>query len=120
MALEIRTLSEVFAQVPDPRDPRGVRHPLKGILTLVFLGPLARIRGPQPTSPPRESWTGSLPRSTKCEPGGSREASSRWSREQILASHKGLAYRGGERDSRLRLDGCVRKLYRILRHLRSR
>jgi len=44
MALEIHSLSEVFAQVPDPRDPRGVRHPLKGILTLVFLGLLARIR----------------------------------------------------------------------------
>jgi hypothetical protein len=38
------SLTEVFAQVPDPRDPRGVRHPAQAILTLVFLGLLARIR----------------------------------------------------------------------------
>jgi hypothetical protein len=37
-------LTGVFAQVPDPRDPRGVRHPLQGMLALVFLGLLARIR----------------------------------------------------------------------------
>jgi hypothetical protein len=38
------SLSEVFAQVPDPRDPRGVRHPARAILALVFLGLTARIR----------------------------------------------------------------------------
>ncbi len=38
------SLAEVFAQVPDPRDPRGVRHPSRAILTLVFLGLIARIR----------------------------------------------------------------------------
>jgi len=37
-------LAEAFDAVPDPRDPRGVRHPLRGILTLTFLGLLARIR----------------------------------------------------------------------------
>ncbi len=28
------SLLDVFAQVPDPRDPRGVRHPLPGILAV--------------------------------------------------------------------------------------
>lgn len=40
----LESLTEVFAQVPDPRDPRGIRHPLQGMLALVFLGLLARIR----------------------------------------------------------------------------
>lgn len=40
----LQSLAEVFAHVPDPRKPRGVRHPIQGILTLVFLGLLARIR----------------------------------------------------------------------------
>jgi hypothetical protein len=40
----IESLSDVFAQIPDPRDPRGIRHPSQGILALVFLGLLARIR----------------------------------------------------------------------------
>ncbi len=34
-------LVEVFSQV---RDPRGKRHPLPAVLSLVFLGLLARIR----------------------------------------------------------------------------
>lgn len=38
------SLAEVFSQVPDPRDPRGVRHPAQAILALVFLGLTARIR----------------------------------------------------------------------------
>lgn len=42
--VRLESLAEVFAQVPDPRDPRGVRHPLSAILALVFLGMLARIR----------------------------------------------------------------------------
>lgn len=42
--LRLESLVEVFAQVPDPRKPRGVRHPLQGMLALVFLGLLARIR----------------------------------------------------------------------------
>jgi hypothetical protein len=36
-------LAEVFSQVTDPRKPRGVRHPFQGMVTLVFLGLLARI-----------------------------------------------------------------------------
>lgn len=37
-------LADVLGTVTDPRDPRGVRHPFRGILTLAFLGLLARIR----------------------------------------------------------------------------
>jgi hypothetical protein len=37
-------LVEAFAQVPDPRDPRGVRHPIQVVVSLVFLGMLARLR----------------------------------------------------------------------------
>ena len=44
LPVRLETLAEVFAQVPDPRRRRGVRHPLQGILSLVFLGLLARIR----------------------------------------------------------------------------
>ena len=40
----LRSLAEVFAQIPDPRGKRGVRHPFAGMLSLVFLGLLARIR----------------------------------------------------------------------------
>lgn len=40
----LESLAKVFAQVPDPRKPRGVRHPMESILALVFLGLLARIR----------------------------------------------------------------------------
>lgn len=40
----LASLAHVFADVPDPRDPRGVRHPAQSILALVFLGMLARIR----------------------------------------------------------------------------
>lgn len=36
-------LSKVFGQMSDPRDARGVRHPFSGIVSLVFLGLLARI-----------------------------------------------------------------------------
>ena len=39
--LYLESLTEVFSQVPDPRDPRGIRHPLQGMLALVFLGLLA-------------------------------------------------------------------------------
>lgn len=42
--MRLESLTEVFSQVPDPRKPRGVRHPLQGMLALVFLGLLARIR----------------------------------------------------------------------------
>jgi len=42
--IRLELLTEVFAQVPDPRRRRGVRHPLPGMLALVFLGLLARIR----------------------------------------------------------------------------
>lgn len=44
MAATVQSLAEVLAQVPDPRDPRGVRHPIQVLVTLVFLGMLARIR----------------------------------------------------------------------------
>lgn len=40
----LELLAEVFAQIPDPRKARGIRHPLQGMLALVFLGLLARIR----------------------------------------------------------------------------
>jgi hypothetical protein len=36
-------LAGVFSQVTDPRKARGVRHPFRSILSLVFLGLLARI-----------------------------------------------------------------------------
>ncbi len=36
-------LEAVFSQISDPRDVRGVRHPFSGIVSLVFLGLLARI-----------------------------------------------------------------------------
>jgi hypothetical protein len=36
-------LAGVFAQVSDPRKARGVRHPFRGMVVLVFLGLLARI-----------------------------------------------------------------------------
>jgi len=37
-------LAESLSQVTDPRAKRGIRHPFSGILALVFLGLLARIR----------------------------------------------------------------------------
>jgi hypothetical protein len=40
----LESLAQVFAHVPDPRKRRGIRHPLQGMLALVFLGLLARIR----------------------------------------------------------------------------
>jgi hypothetical protein len=42
--LYLESLAQVFSQVPDPRKQRGIRHPMPGILALVFLGLLARIR----------------------------------------------------------------------------
>lgn len=38
------SLAEVFSRVPDRRDPRGVRHSIQVLMSLVFLGMLARIR----------------------------------------------------------------------------
>jgi len=43
-ALSRRQLMEVFAQVPDPRDPRGVRHDLATVLTLAQSAVLAGAR----------------------------------------------------------------------------
>src|SRR6476660_850677 len=43
-ALSRRPLMEVFAQVPDPRDPRGVRHDLATVLTLAQTAVLAGAR----------------------------------------------------------------------------
>jgi hypothetical protein len=42
--VSLASLAQVFAQVEDRRARRGVRHPLSGMLALVFLGLLARIR----------------------------------------------------------------------------
>jgi len=44
LPLRLESLAEVFAQISDPRQARGIRHPLQGMLALVFLGLLARIR----------------------------------------------------------------------------
>lgn len=38
------TLLEAFSQLEDPRSARGVRHPFSGIVVLMLLGMLARIR----------------------------------------------------------------------------
>lgn len=38
------SLVSAFRQLDDPRDPRGVRHPFAGVVTLALLGMLARIR----------------------------------------------------------------------------
>jgi hypothetical protein len=42
--VQLHSLAQVFSQISDPRKRRGLRHPLAGILSLVFLGLLARIR----------------------------------------------------------------------------
>ena len=38
------TLLDAFSQLEDPRCRRGVRHPFAGIVVLMLLGMLARIR----------------------------------------------------------------------------
>ncbi len=38
------TLLDAFSQLDDPRSARGVRHPFSGIVVLMLLGMLARIR----------------------------------------------------------------------------
>jgi hypothetical protein len=43
VASSLERLAEVFSKIADPRKPRGVRHPFPAILSLVFLGLLARI-----------------------------------------------------------------------------
>jgi hypothetical protein len=43
VAASLSQLEGVFSQISDPRDARGVRHPFSGIVSLVFLGLLARI-----------------------------------------------------------------------------
>jgi hypothetical protein len=40
----LASLADVFASVLDSRDPRGVRHSIQVLVSLVFLGMLARIR----------------------------------------------------------------------------
>ncbi|MBY0227712.1 MAG: transposase family protein [Gemmataceae bacterium] len=37
------SLMEALAQVPDPRDPRGLRHPLAAILALAVVAILAGL-----------------------------------------------------------------------------
>ena len=43
VACSLSQLPKVFSQISDPRDARGVRHPFSSIVSLVFLGLLARI-----------------------------------------------------------------------------
>ncbi len=38
------TLLDAFSRLDDPRSPRGVRHPFAGMVVLMLLGMLARIR----------------------------------------------------------------------------
>jgi hypothetical protein len=42
MSTSAGSLLDVFEQLTDPRDPRGVRHPFAGLLAIVFLGLLSR------------------------------------------------------------------------------
>lgn len=42
--MQAATLLEAFSKLDDPRCRRGVRHPFAGIVTLMLLGMLARIR----------------------------------------------------------------------------
>src|SRR4051794_10840908 len=42
MAATVTSLLDAFAQIDDPRKPRGVRHPFTSILALTFLGLLCR------------------------------------------------------------------------------
>ena len=42
MAAPITSLLDAFAQIDDPRKPRGVRHPFTALLALAFLGFLCR------------------------------------------------------------------------------
>jgi len=42
--MHTRTLLKTFSQLEDPRSPRGIRHPFSGIVVLMLLGMLARMR----------------------------------------------------------------------------
>jgi len=42
--MHTKTLLDAFSQLEDPRSPRGIRHPFAGIVVLMLLGMLARIR----------------------------------------------------------------------------
>ena len=42
--MHTKTLLGAFSQLDDPRSPRGIRHPFAGIVVLMLLGMLARIR----------------------------------------------------------------------------
>src|SRR5947199_3657599 len=41
------SLLEALASVPDPRDPRGLVHPLGAVLALTVVAALAGMRGPE-------------------------------------------------------------------------
>ena len=43
MVATLERLADVLSQIPDPRKARGVRRPFSSILSLVFLGLLARV-----------------------------------------------------------------------------
>src|SRR5882724_7839574 len=43
-SMHAATLLDAFSRLDDPRRPRGVRHPFAGMVVLMLLGMLARIR----------------------------------------------------------------------------
>ncbi|MFF3484210.1 transposase family protein [Streptomyces sp. NPDC002701] len=75
---EIHDLLECLAQVPDPRSPRGVRHPLAEVLALTACAVLAGARSLLAVSewvapmPSKDALSGSvtaLTRSSRSAPG---------------------------------------------------
>jgi hypothetical protein len=46
----LRSLADVFASIPDPRKPRGVRHPLGALLSLTVVGLLCGAENPEQIS----------------------------------------------------------------------
>lgn len=42
--MHAESLRDAFSRLDDPRKPRGVRHPFSGMVVLMLLGMLARIR----------------------------------------------------------------------------
>jgi hypothetical protein len=69
MTAPIATLLDAFAQIDDPRKPRGVRHPYASMLALVFLGLLCR----QTDMAGLQRWAGDHWRSLKTPLGFTRK-----------------------------------------------